>query len=61
MYYDSTNKYLIVKLKETYYHYCGISSNVVSNWISHVIVMKVNDCFKEYGTLHKSKILICFF
>lgn len=33
MYYDSANKYLIVKLKETYYHYCGINSNVVSNWI----------------------------
>ena len=34
MYYDSANKYLIVKLKETYYHYCGISPNIVSNWIN---------------------------
>lgn len=32
MYYDKENKYLLVQLKKTYYHYCAIPNNVVSNW-----------------------------
>ena len=33
MYYDKGNKYLLVRLKYTFYHYCGISSAVVENWL----------------------------
>jgi len=30
--YDATNAYLIVKLKNTYYHYCKIDSGMVAAW-----------------------------
>ena len=33
MYYDSSNLYLLVRLKHTFYHYCGIPGTVVSAWI----------------------------
>ena len=32
MYYDKKNKYLLVRLKSTYYHYCSIPSSVVTQW-----------------------------
>ena len=32
MYYDQSNLYLLVSLKGTYYHYCSIPQNVVSDW-----------------------------
>ena len=32
MYYDKNNKYLLVRLKNTYYHYCSILSSVVTHW-----------------------------
>lgn len=32
--YDTQNKYLIVKLNNTYYHYCGLSSDTLKAWIS---------------------------
>lgn len=34
IYYDNPNNYLLVSLNGTYYHYCGISENVVSNWVN---------------------------
>lgn len=33
MYYDKKNKYLLVQLRNTYYHYCSIPQNVISSWI----------------------------
>ena len=33
MYYDDEGKYVIVKLKSTYYNYCGIDSMVINKWI----------------------------
>lgn len=33
MYYDSNNRYLLVRLKQTFYHYCGIPKKVVVEWI----------------------------
>ena len=33
MYYDKQNNYLVVRLKNTFYHYCGIPDGVVKNWI----------------------------
>lgn len=33
MYYDSSNEYLLVRLKNTYYHYCSIPNNVVDMWV----------------------------
>ena len=33
MYYDKNNKYLLVQLKHTYYHYCSIPNSVVNSWI----------------------------
>ena len=32
MYYDKSNKYLIVRLKNTYYHYCSIPSSASAQW-----------------------------
>jgi hypothetical protein len=34
MYYYDEAKYLVVKLKSTYYHYCGIDSMAVNRWIN---------------------------
>lgn len=34
MFYDSGNKYLLVSLKGTFYHYCNIPGSVVTEWIS---------------------------
>ncbi|WP_415406985.1 KTSC domain-containing protein [Sulfurovum sp. CS9] len=32
IYYDESNKYLLVRLKNTYYHYCSIPSSIVTQW-----------------------------
>ena len=32
MFYDSQGNYLLVSLKNTFYHYCGINSQVVNAW-----------------------------
>jgi len=32
IFYDTNNSYLLVRLKKTFYHYCGISQQQVSNW-----------------------------
>jgi|COG998Drversion2_1049125.scaffolds.fasta_scaffold578617_1 hypothetical protein len=34
MYYNNKNRYLLVKLKNTFYHYCGLPPVVVENWIN---------------------------
>ncbi len=34
MYYDTGNKYLIVRLKNKYYHYCSIPKSTVNKWTS---------------------------
>ncbi len=34
MHYDKNNNYLLVRLKNTYYHYCSIPQSVVSDWRS---------------------------
>ena len=34
LYYDSENRYVVVQLKSTYYHYCSVPSYVVDNWVS---------------------------
>jgi len=33
MYYDKNNEYLLVSLRGTYYHYCYIPENIVSQWV----------------------------
>lgn len=30
--YDSKEEYAVVKLKNTYYHYCEIPAQIISNW-----------------------------
>lgn len=32
VYYDATNKYLIVQLKNIYYHYCRVDATTWNNW-----------------------------
>jgi hypothetical protein len=32
--YDKSEKYLLVNLKGTFYHYCDIPNSVVSDWLS---------------------------
>lgn len=34
IYFDASNRYLIVNLNGTNYHYCGIEKNVVETWVS---------------------------
>ena len=34
MFYDTGNEYLLVSLKGTFYHYCGIPNSVVTEWVS---------------------------
>ena len=34
IFYDSANKYLLVSLKGTFYHYCSIPNRVVTEWVS---------------------------
>jgi hypothetical protein len=33
MYYDKENEYLLVRLRSTFYHYCGITFSEVESWI----------------------------
>ena len=33
IYYDKDNKYLLVRLKHTYYHYCSIPNDIVNKWM----------------------------
>lgn len=33
IFYDKRNQYLVVKLKHTYYHYCGIPPSKLKQWI----------------------------
>ncbi len=33
MFYDDGNQYLLVQLKNTYYHYCSITSSIIYSWI----------------------------
>lgn len=32
MYFDVKNQYLLVRLKHTFYHYCGIPKNKIEGW-----------------------------
>jgi len=32
IYYDEKGKYLLVRLKSTFYHYCGINRQTVDRW-----------------------------
>lgn len=32
--YDQNNKYVIVKLNTTYYHYCEVPKSITSSWLS---------------------------
>ena len=34
MYYDKNNNYLLVQLKNTYYHYCAIPQDIINDWKS---------------------------
>lgn len=34
IYYKKSEKYLIVNLKGTYYHYCRIPNYIVRNWVN---------------------------
>jgi len=34
IFFDQNHEYLIVDLRGTYYHYCGIPENVVNMWVS---------------------------
>ena len=33
MYYDDNNEYLLVQLKNTYYHYCSIPMTIIHSWV----------------------------
>ncbi len=33
MYYDKNNKYLLVRLANTFHHYCGLPPEVLGNWL----------------------------
>lgn len=32
--YDESEKYLLVRLKNTFYHYCNINESTVESWVS---------------------------
>jgi hypothetical protein len=34
IFYDQANKYLLVRLQRTFYHYCSIPALVVNDWMS---------------------------
>ena len=34
MFYDEDGKYLLVSLKNTFYHYCGIDKQIIEKWVS---------------------------
>ncbi len=34
IYYDDDNKYLLVQLNNTFYHYCSIPNNTVNSWVN---------------------------
>lgn len=34
MFYDERGNYLLVSLKNTFYHYCGINKQVVNTWVN---------------------------
>ena len=34
MFYDGSNEYLLVRLKNTFYHYCEIPAEVINKWIT---------------------------
>lgn len=34
IFYDQANKYLLVRLQHTFYHYCSIPASVVDSWVS---------------------------
>ena len=34
LFFDSENQYLIVRLKQHFYHYCGVRDEVVNDWIN---------------------------
>jgi len=34
MFYDKEGNYLLVSLKNTFYHYCGIDKQVINTWVN---------------------------
>ena len=46
LHFDASSNYAIVKLKHTYYHYCGIPASVVSSW----------DAVKNQSSYYRTKI-----
>jgi len=34
MFFDEQGNYLLVRLKSTFYHYCGINKQVINTWIN---------------------------
>ncbi len=50
--YDSDNKYLIIKLEGTYYHYCGVPNDI---WRSFTNFSSHGSYGKAYNRFLKSK------
>jgi len=34
MFYDEQGNYLLVSLKNTFYHYCGINRQIINTWVN---------------------------
>ncbi|MGW8168612.1 MAG: KTSC domain-containing protein [Sulfurovaceae bacterium] len=34
MYYDKNHRYLLVQLKQTYYHYCEVPPFIINEWLN---------------------------
>ena len=34
MFFDGQENYLLVRLKNTFYHYCGINKQVIKTWVN---------------------------
>lgn len=43
--YDSGNKYMIIKLGSTYYHYCGMPSNA---WLNFSSASSLYSAYQDY-------------
>jgi len=51
IYYDAQNQYLLVRLKSTFYHYCNIPAEYVSEWVNaDSLGSYYRDCIKgDFG------------
>jgi hypothetical protein len=51
--FDSTKSYMLIKLNETWYHYCSVDGTSVKNLIEAASIGKYyNEYFRSQGPLH---------